>query len=115
MSPNEQPTITIPKIQPIKGGAKQGALKEGGYCPLRFRSTGLGKTLIEGEAAGVKIVDDTLVLLIQSTKPVRWQIRAAMSYRGLLQAIKLALKPEVIKFLLLGWRTIKKPTLPEEF
>ena len=86
-----------------------------GYYSLRFRSTGLGKTMLEGEPADVQIVGDMVVFHIQTTTPVRWRIRAAMSYKGLLKAIKLCFKFPVIKFLLLGFLTIKKPNLPTEF
>jgi hypothetical protein len=85
------------------------------YATLRFRSTGLGKTLLEGEPLDVEIVGDTLVVHIQATKPVRWHIRAAMSYRGVMKAVKFALKLSVIKFILFGWTTTKKPNLPNEF
>lgn len=89
--------------------------KEPDYYTLRFRSTGLGKTMLQGEPAEVKIVDDMLVLHIQSTTPVRWLIRAALSYRGLLKAIKLGLKWEVIKFILFGFKTMKNPKLSDDF
>lgn len=85
------------------------------YYPLRFRSTGLGKTMLEGEPADVTVVDDVLVIHIQSTTPVRWRIRAALTYRGLLKCIKLALKASVLKFVFSGFRTIKNPKLPEDF
>jgi hypothetical protein len=85
------------------------------YYTLRFRSTGLGKTMLEGEPAEVSIVDDMLVMHIQSTTPTRWRIRAALSYKGLLKMIKMSLKPSVIKFVLFGARTLKRPKLAEEF
>lgn len=85
------------------------------YYTLRFRSTGLGKTMLQGEPADIQIVDDMLVMHIQSTTPVRWRIRAALSYRGLLAMIKMALKPSVLKFVLFGFTTIKNPKLPEDF
>lgn len=85
------------------------------YYTLRFRSTGLGKTMLEGEPAEIQIIDDMLVMHIQSTTPVRWRIRAALTFRGLLKAVKLGLKPSVIKFVLLGFKTLKSPKLPEEF
>ena len=85
------------------------------YYPLRFRSTGLGKTMLQGEPADIQIVDDMLVMHIQSTTPVRWRIRAALSYRGLLKMIKMGLKLSVIKFVLFGFTTLKNPKLPEDF
>lgn len=86
-----------------------------GYYTLRFRSTGLGKTMLEGEPADMMVVDDMLVLHIQSTTPVRWRIRAAITYKGLLRILRLALKPSVFKFLLLGLRSISNPKLAEDF
>jgi len=88
---------------------------EKGYYSLRFRSTGLGKTMLEGEPAEVAVIDDMLVMHIQSTTPVRWRIRAALSYKGLLKMIKLSLKPSVLKFVFFGFRSIKNPKLPEDF
>ena len=90
-------------------------LKEGDYHTLRFRSTGLGKTMLQGEPADIQIVDDMLVMHIQTTTPVRWRIRAALTFRGLLKMVKMGLKPSVIKFILLGFTTLKKPNLPEDF
>lgn len=85
------------------------------YYPLRFRSTGLGKTMLQGEPADIMVVDDMLVFHIQSTTPVRWRIRAALTFRGLLQVIKMALKPTIIKFVLFGFRTLKNPKLSDDF
>ena len=90
-------------------------LQKGEYHTLRFRSTGLGKTMLQGEPADIQIVGDMLVMHIQSTTPVRWRIRAALSFRGLLKMVKMALKPSVIKFVLLGFTTLKQPNLPEDF
>jgi hypothetical protein len=85
------------------------------YHTLRFRSTGLGKTMLEGEPADVLVVDDMLVMHIQTTTPVRWLIRAALTYKGLLKMIMLALKPSVLKFVLFGSKSIKNPKLAEDF
>ena len=71
--------------------------------------------MLEGEPADITIVDDMLVMHIQSTKPVKWLIRAGLSYKGLLKMVKLGLKLSIIKFVLFGFRSIKKPKLPEEF
>ena len=90
-------------------------LPEGDYHTLRFRSTRLGKTILQGEPADIQIVDDMLVMHIQSTTPVRWRIRAALTFRGLLKMVKMALKPSVMKFVLFGFKTVKKPNLPEDF
>jgi len=86
-----------------------------GYYPLRFRSTGLGKTMLQGEPADIEIVDDMLVMHIQSTTPVRWRIRAALTFRGLLMMVRMALKPSVIMFILRGITTLKNPKLSDKF
>ena len=98
-----------PNEQAQKNESKQG------YYTLRFRSTGLGKTMLEGEPADVLVVDDMLVMHIQTTAPVRWVIRAAITYKGLLKILILSLKPPVIKFLLFGCRSMRKPKLAEDF
>lgn len=98
-----------PNEQAQKNESKQG------YYTLRFRSTGLGKTMLEGEPAEVLVVDDMLVMHIQSTTPTRWLIRAALTYKGLLKMIMLALKPSVLKFVLFGFKSIKNPKLGEDF
>ena len=89
--------------------------EEKDYYPFRFRSTGLGKTMLEGAPAKVEVVGDMIVFHIETTTPIRWKIRAAMSYKGVLIAIKLCMKLSVIKFLLFGFSTMKKPVLPTEF
>jgi len=89
--------------------------KKPDYYPFRFRSTGLGKTVLQGQPIGIEVVGDMLVLHVQATIPVQWQIRAALTFRGLLEVVKLALKPSVIKFVLLGFKTLKNPNLTDEF
>jgi len=89
--------------------------KKDGYYSFRFRSTGLGETILMGEPLDVIVQDDLLILKVQSTEPVRWVIRAGLSYRGLLKAVMLGLKSSVIKFLLFGWTKLKNPKLPTEF
>ncbi|HPD60686.1 MAG TPA: hypothetical protein PKV48_02860 [Thermodesulfobacteriota bacterium] len=85
------------------------------YYPFRFRSTGLGKTVLQGQPIGIEVIGDMLVLKIQATIPVQWQIRAALTFRGLLEVLKMALKPSVIKFVLFGFKTLKNPNLTDEF
>lgn len=89
--------------------------KKDGYYSFRFRSTGLGETILMGEPLDVLVQDDLLIMKVQSTEPVRWVIRAGLSYRGLLKAIMLGLKFSVIKFVLFGWTKLKNPKLPTEF
>ena len=89
--------------------------KEDGYCSFRFRSTGLGKQMLMGEPLKMIVIDDMLIMQVQTTEPVQWVIRAAFTYRGLLRAAKLVLNTAVIKFILLGWMKMKNPKLTDDF
>jgi len=89
--------------------------KKDGYYSFRFRSTGLGETILMGEPLEVLVKDDLLIMKVQSTEPVRWVIRAGLSYRGLLRVVMLALRFSVIKFVLSGWNKLKNPKLPTDF
>ncbi len=86
-----------------------------GYYSFRFRSTGLGKQMLMGEPLKFIVVDDMLIMHVQTKEPVQWVIRAGLTYRGILSVIKLALKPSVIKFILFGWMSIKNPKLTDDF
>jgi hypothetical protein len=85
------------------------------YCSFRFRSTGLGEQMLMGEPLKLLVIDDMLIMQVQTTEPVQWVIRAAFTYRGLFRALKLALNPAVIKFILFGWKNLKNPKLTDKF
>ena len=86
------------------------------YRSFCFRSTGLGKQILYGEPLDVLIVEDMMIMKVQTTEPVQWVIRAGLTYRALIKSALLALKnPAVIKFLLFGWMTIKKPKITTDF
>jgi len=114
---SEAMEIKVPEVrmEEVKSEKPKKEANKPDYYALRFRSTGLGKTMLQGELADIVVVDDMLVVHIQSTTPVRWRIRAALTFRGLLQVIKMALKTSIIKFVLFGFRTLKNPKLPDDF
>jgi hypothetical protein len=85
------------------------------YYSFRFRSTGLGKQMLLGEPLKLVVVEDMLIMQVQTHEPVQWVIRAGLSYRGLFKAAMLALNPAVIKFLLFGWMKMKNPKLTDDF
>ncbi len=88
----------------------------GDYHSFCFRSTGLGKQILYGEPLEIVIVEDMMIMKVQTTEPVQWVIRAGLTYRALIKSAILALKrPAVIKFLLFGWITIKKPKISTDF
>jgi len=97
---------------------KQDAISEqkDDYRSFCFRSTGLGKQILYGEPLDVVIVEDMMIMKVQTTEPVQWVIRAGLTYRALIKSALLALKrPAVIKFLLFGWMTVKKPKITTDF
>jgi hypothetical protein len=89
--------------------------KKDEYYSFRFRSTGLGKQMLLGEPLKLVVVEDMLIMQVQTHEPVQWVIRAGLSYRGLFKAVMLALNPAVIKFLLFGWIKMKNPKLTDDF
>ena len=85
------------------------------YYTLRFRSTGLGTTMMEGEPAGFDVIGDMLVMNIQTTTPTRWKIRSALTYKGVMKVIIQAIRWRVIKFILFGWWRYRNPRLSKDF
>jgi hypothetical protein len=84
-------------------------------APFLFRSTGLGNMTLEGEPFDLTVSGDCIVLHIQTTSPVSWHVRAAMTFGGILSLFKFAFKFSVIKFATLGLFTMFKPRIPDEF
>ena len=82
---------------------------------MLYRSTGLGKSELVAEIVAVKRQGDYLVMEMQTTEPVRWKIRGALSredFKGLFKAL---LKISILAFFfnLAGW--FRKPQHPGEF
>ena len=98
----------------VTPGKKEEEKKEE-YYSFRFRSTGLGKQMLLGEPLKLVVVEDMLIMQVQTHEPVQWVIRAGLSYRGLFKAVMLALNPAVIRFLLFGWIKMKNPKLTDDF
>ena len=67
---------------------------------MKMRSTGLGTTELVGEINDITRAGGYLVLHVGTTDPVRWHVRAAMSFGDLLKMICLLLKPSRLYFLL---------------
>ena len=82
---------------------------------MRFRSTGLGKTELIGEIADLTRHEDYLILHIHTTEPVRWHIRAGLTYKDMVKVIMKAFKLSVISFVLFGFNRFKNPRPPGEF
>jgi hypothetical protein len=83
---------------------------------MYFRSTGLGKTQLAGKMVEMKRQGDFLVMHVDTTEPVKWRIRAAMSFGDLSTAMKACMKIAILKFLLSPKQWFnKQPKHPRDF
>ena len=83
---------------------------------MYFRSTGLGKQQLTGKVAEMKRVGDYLVLCVDTTEPVKWRIRAAMSFRDLAAVIGACMKIAILKFIFSPKQWFnKQPKHPGDF
>lgn len=69
---------------------------------MKFKSTGLGETELVGDIAGFTRQGDYLILHIHTTQPIRWHIRAGLTYRDIVRLMAKAFRLTVICFLLFG-------------
>ncbi|MBE0480823.1 MAG: hypothetical protein IBX68_07575 [Dehalococcoidia bacterium] len=83
---------------------------------MLFRSTGLGKTELVGKVVEMKREGDYLVLCVDTLEPVKWRIRAAMSFKDFATVIRACGKFRVLSFLLspAQWFN-RQPRHPENF
>lgn len=64
---------------------------------MRVNSTGLGKTTLTSHISALEpIKDGGLMMKIESTKPVHWQITCRMETGDIRTAMKMVLKPAVL-------------------
>ncbi len=83
---------------------------------MYFRSTGLGKQQLTGKVAEMKRVGDYLVLCVDTTEPVKWRIRAAMSFRDLASVVGACAKFAILSFILSPKQWFnRKPKHPGDF
>jgi hypothetical protein len=78
---------------------------------MRFRSTGLGKTMLFGHVDDIFTMDGALIVSVKTDGPVLWHIRVGSNLKGAWNIIGKALKLQNILFLL----GLKKRNWPEEF
>jgi hypothetical protein len=83
---------------------------------MLFRSTGLGKTQLIGHVVELKRQGDFLIMHVDVTEPVKWRIRAAMSFRDLAKVMACCASRSIVSFILspAQWRK-KKPNNPGDF
>ena len=82
---------------------------------MLFRSTGLGKAELVGEIVGVKPQGDYLIMEINTTEPVRWKVRGAVSLKDLRVLLKLMFRLSVMLFFLKLAAWFREPQSPGDF
>ncbi len=81
---------------------------------MRMRSTGLGKTELQADIVDIQRTGDFLVLQFQTSVPVKWKVKAAMSHKDLLKLISFMLRWSNLKFVISGFWLPKEPR-PTDF
>ena len=85
------------------------------HYTVLFRSTGLGKAELVGEIVGVKAQGDFLIMEINTTEPVRWKVRGAVSCKDLKVLIKMMFQLSVFLFFLKVGAWFREPRSPGDF
>ena len=82
---------------------------------MLFRSTGLGKAELVGEIVGVKAQGDYLIMEINTTEPVRWKVRGAVSFKDVKVLIKMMFRLSVFLFFVKPALWFREPRSPGDF
>ena len=80
-----------------------------------FRSTGLGKAELVGEIVGIKPQGDYLIMEINTTEPVRWKVRGAVSFKDLKTLVKMMFQVSVFLFFVKVGAWFREPQSPGDF
>ena len=81
-----------------------------------FRSTGLGATELTGIINNLERRDDYLVMHVNIINPVKWKVRAALSFKDFLKLATCCIKFSIISFLISPKQWVnKEPKHPGEF
>ena len=81
-----------------------------------FRSTGLGKTELRGQVDDLQRQGDFLIMFVDVVEPVKWRIRAAMSFSDLAKVMAFMVKRSIVSLILSPrqWKN-KNPEHPGDF
>jgi len=82
---------------------------------MLMRSTGLGKTELVAEIKDCRPQGDHLILLVNTTDPVKWKVRCTMTFKDLRRLIIVSLKISILKFILSPSRWFREPEHPGDF
>jgi hypothetical protein len=66
---------------------------------MRLRSTGLGKTELEGKIVDVRRIEDIVVFYMDVIKPVKWRTRMAFQESDLRSLVFAVLKPKNVRYI----------------
>jgi hypothetical protein len=67
---------------------------------VRLRSTGLGRTEMEGDLIQIKKVDDLVVFFVNTSKPVKWRTRMGFQERDLRDLVLQLMRPRNLLFVI---------------
>jgi len=82
---------------------------------MLMRSTGLGKTELVAEIHDCKPQGDHLILLVNTTDPVKWKVRCTLTFKDMKKLLITCIKISIIKFLLNPFRWFREPEHPGDF
>jgi len=82
---------------------------------MLMRSTGLGKTELVAEINDLKPQGDHLILLVDTTEPVRWKVRCTLTTKDMKVLIWKCIKLSIIKFILNPFRWFREPEHPGDY
>ncbi len=82
---------------------------------MLMRSTGLGKTELVAEIDNCKAQGDHLILVVNTTDPVKWKVRCTMTWKDMRKLIVTSIKLSILTFILNPLRWFKEPEHPGDF
>jgi len=82
---------------------------------MLMRSTGLGKTELVATINDCKAQGDHLILLVDTTDPVRWKVRCTLTLKDMRVLIAKCIKWSIIKFIMSPLRWFREPKHPGDF
>ena len=82
---------------------------------MLMRSTGLGKTELVATINDCKAQGDHLILLVDTTDPVRWKVRCTLTLQDMKVLIVKCIKWSIIRFIMRPLRWFREPKHPGDF
>ncbi len=82
---------------------------------MLMRSTGLGKTELVADIQDLKAQGDHLIMIVNTTEPVIWKVRATVTFKDIKKLIVASLRLSIISFLLNVARWFREPRHPGDF